>query len=197
MSSLRAHGIVRKENKFESIQHNKNKPWFYEQQELGFNYRMTDIAAALGSSQIKNTGNGMKKRNELAQNYIEAFDEIDTIKYQTFDSVKYYSSYHLFVIQINNRDEIFRKMQEKGIGVNVHYIPIHHHPYYKRLNLKGNFINADNYYQKALTIPLFPQLTQKTTSIHYQHVKEIGKRMKSIAIIPARIGSKKNKRKKY
>ena len=61
MSSLRAHGIVRKENKFESIQHNKNKPWFYEQQELGFNYRMTDIAAALGSSQIKKYKNGMKK----------------------------------------------------------------------------------------------------------------------------------------
>jgi len=160
-SLFRAHGITRDVKEF----HGKNfLPWVYEQQELGFNYRMTDIAAALGISQLKKVEMWNKQRNSLAQKYIKLFshdNELD-IKFQQYDRSKFSSSYHLFIILVEKRDKIFELLRKKGIGVNVHYIPIHYQPFYKNLGFKhGDFPNAEAYYKKAISLPLYPALSKK------------------------------------
>lgn len=161
LALLRSHGITRNTSEFQTEETN-GMPWFYEQQLLGYNYRMTDIAAALGLSQLKKVERWNSIRNKIANRYIESFSSIKEIDFQLFNHKQYYSSYHLFVVLIENRDEIFKKMLSEGIGVNVHYIPIHYHPFYKELGFKkGQFQNSENYYKRAMTIPLFPSLTSK------------------------------------
>lgn len=155
----RSHGITRNRDSFKN---NDHSPWVYEQQVLGFNYRMTDIAAALGISQLKKVKVWNKTRNSLAEKYKLKFNESDGIKYQENLSDNVYSSYHLFIIQVNQRNRIFEELSKLGIGVNVHYIPIHYHPFYKDLGFKkGDFPIAENYYEKAISIPLYPSLSKK------------------------------------
>lgn len=162
MRLLMSHGITRDPKKLLT---KEVGGWYYEQLELGFNYRLTDIQAALGSSQLKRVDTFVKKRNILAKRYIKLLSSLplDLPAVNDYN----YSSFHLFVIRIpqnlkNKRREIFEDLKKSGIGVNVHYIPIYKHPFYQNAFNKvseKNFPNAENYYSRAISIPLYPDLS--------------------------------------
>jgi UDP-4-amino-4,6-dideoxy-N-acetyl-beta-L-altrosamine transaminase len=158
---FRTHGITRDTD--EMLGH-VDGPWFYQQKALGFNYRITDFQASLGLSQLKRLDEYVKKRNQLAQRYQDKLKEFPV----TFQEIKNdrYSAFHLFVINlvneedISNRKKIFEQLREAGVGVNVHYIPVHLHPFYASMGFsKGDFPNSENYYKSAITLPLHPKLT--------------------------------------
>lgn len=162
LNALRTHGITRDEQYY----HNKSEgSWYYEQIDLGFNYRMTEMQAALGCSQMTRLDEFVSMRNEHALFYHEALSALDI----TLPIVKaeVYSSYHLFVIKLNSRCPhrrklIFDYMQDNGIGVNVHYIPIHLQPYYRALGFNlGCFVNSETYYDCAISIPLYSHIAQE------------------------------------
>jgi len=156
---FRSHGVTREPDLMtvDSVE-----PWYYQQVELGFNYRMTELQAALGLSQLIQLDHFVKTRNNIADLYKKAFDEAD-ISYLKVDDTCY-SAYHLFVIKVpeNVRSELFKHLRANEIGVNVHYIPIHTQPYYQELGFKpGQFKRAEAYYSQCISIPLFPALKQK------------------------------------
>lgn len=161
---FRTHGITRDKE----ILHNKEEgPWFYEQLELGYNYRMTDIQAALGISQLNKINGFLKRRREIAKKYDEYLKNIDGIILPYQESFSK-SAWHLYVIQLElekfkvGRKEIFEALQAENIGVNVHYIPVYYHPYYKRLGYeKGLCPNAEKLYERIITLPLYPKMKDK------------------------------------
>lgn len=160
---FRSHGITRDKNKL----HVKDEVAYYEMQQLGFNYRMTDIQAALGLSQCKKLPHFIKKRRELAAKYTETFNKIDCITTPS-QLENTHSSWHLYVLRFDlkklqtTRKEIFLALQKENIGVNIHYIPVYFHPYYQRLGFKrGLCPNAEQLYENMITIPLFPSMTEK------------------------------------
>ena len=141
----------------------KEGSWYYEQQMLGYNYRMSDMAAALGISQSKKLKKFVKKRNNIALNYKKFLKNLP-VDFQQFNK-KYLSSYHLFIIRVSNkiRDKLFNKMRREGFFVNIHYIPIHLQPYYMKLGFKkGMFPVAEKYYKEAISIPIYPNLEKKS-----------------------------------
>lgn len=158
---LRSHGITRDSAELEAI---APQPWHYEQHHLGYNYRMTDIQAALGISQLGRLPSYISKRHEIAQRYeleLAGQDLLTPWQHPTG-----YSSYHLFVIRIpgpatgDRRNRIGRALRSAGIQVNLHYIPVHLHPFYKQLGFKfGAFPAAEQYYSQALSLPMYPTLT--------------------------------------
>ena len=138
-------------------------PWYYEQIDLGLNYRMTDIHAALGISQLKKIDTFVSKRHEIASIYNKSFEgfPIQT-PYQSENS---YSSYHLYVIKLNIEEikishlNFFKNLRQQGIGVNLHYMPVYLHPYYRKLGFKkGYCVEAERYYSSAVSIPMYPNL---------------------------------------
>ncbi|PYG89125.1 UDP-4-amino-4,6-dideoxy-N-acetyl-beta-L-altrosamine transaminase [Ruminiclostridium sufflavum DSM 19573] len=160
---FRSHGITRDENKLVNVQEG---PWFYEQQFLGYNYRLTDIQAALGISQLKKLDKFVRLRRGLARQYNEAFknEEGLILPYQNAEGN---SAWHIYAVQLNTekirigRKEFFMELQEQGIRANVHYIPVYYHPYYKMLGYKkGICPNAEALYERILTLPLFAKLEQ-------------------------------------
>ncbi|MBP2077997.1 UDP-4-amino-4,6-dideoxy-N-acetyl-beta-L-altrosamine transaminase [Oceanobacillus polygoni] len=160
---FRSHGITRDSLKLK----NNQGPWYYEMQELGYNYRMTDIQAALGSSQLKKLNTFLKKRREYAKKYNDAFAEIDALitPYQQHECN---SSWHLYIVRLDmeklnvNRKEIFKALQKENIGVNVHYIPVHLHPFYQKLGYrKGLCPQAEKLYEEIITLPLFPAMSEQ------------------------------------
>ncbi len=161
MRMLRSHGIT---NNPEMMTEESHGPWYYQQISLGFNYRMTDVEAALGLSQLNKLEEFLEKRNALAAHYDRLFSEYENITplKQNTDG---YSSYHLYVVRIDSftdkqHADLVTNLREQGIFAHVHYIPIHMQPYYKNLGFKlGDFPNAETYYQQAVTLPLFPELT--------------------------------------
>jgi UDP-4-amino-4,6-dideoxy-N-acetyl-beta-L-altrosamine transaminase len=161
MSLLRSHGVTRNP---QLMTHELDGDWFYQQINLGFNYRMTDLQAALGISQMKRLDEFVYKRHKLQEQYDLLLDGLPIIKpYQDKDS---YSALHLYPIQIDldsvdkSRQQIFNELRRGSIGVNVHYIPIHTQPYYLQLGFKeGDFINSEAYYNRAISIPLFHTMT--------------------------------------
>ena len=161
---FRTHGITRDK---EMLQNKEEGPWFYEQLELGYNYRMTDIQAALGISQLKKIDKFLRRRKEIATKYNEYLKDIDGIilPYQEEFSK---SVWHLYVIQLElekfkvGRREIFEALRAENIGVNVHYIPVYYHPYYNRLGYeKGLCPNAEKLYERIITLPLYPKMKDK------------------------------------
>lgn len=135
-----------------------DEPWFYAQQQLGFNYRLSDLHAALGLTQLKRLDDFVASRLALAQRYHEALSHLPIV----LPPLDVNSAWHLFVIELqaHDRKTVFNQLREKGLGVNVHYIPIHWHPYYQQLGFqRGDYPVAENYYQNAVTLPLFPALT--------------------------------------
>ena len=166
---LRSHGITKDKNNF---QDKSQGSWFYEQKYLGYNYRLTDIQAALGNSQLKRLHKYITKRHKIAKIYNE---ELNDLPIQTpFQNSKTYSSYHLYPIKILfkkthlNRKHIFNHLIKNNIGVNIHYIPIYHQPFYKKLGfVKGYLPNSENYYNSAISLPIFPtlKLSQQTKVI--------------------------------
>ncbi len=160
---FRTHGITRKSN--EIIGENEG-PWFYQQKVLGLNYRITDFQAALGISQHKRLKDYLKKRNNLADSYKTKLEHLP-LKFQHVKSDRF-SAYHLFVINLENKDnikerkKIFSYLRKSGIGVNVHYIPVHFHPFYEQLGFsRGQFPISESYYKSAISLPLFPGLTEE------------------------------------
>lgn len=154
MRLLRSHGITRD---VEDFIHEPDGPWYYEQQMLGFNYRMTDIQAALGLSQMANLEGWILKRGELAYRYFEALAPELLTRYF---SPERRSAFHLYVHHVapEQRARLFSKLREQGIGANVHYIPIYKQPWYQRW-APAALSQAEQFYAGAITLPLFPGLT--------------------------------------
>jgi UDP-4-amino-4,6-dideoxy-N-acetyl-beta-L-altrosamine transaminase len=154
MRMLRSHGITREAEDFIN---EPDGPWYYEQQMLGFNYRMTDIQAALGLSQMQNLEQWIEKRSVIAKRYFEALAPNLLSRY--FNSERR-SAFHLYVHHVapENRYSLFKRLREHEIGANVHYMPIYQQPWYQHTHtpLKSN---ADNFYAKSITLPLYPNLT--------------------------------------
>lgn len=154
---FRSHGITRNEDWM-----NRNDgAWYYEQLELGFNYRITDIQCALGVSQLKRLDAFIVRRRELVERYNQAFSEVEGVKipYQQEDCN---SSWHLYVIQVKHRKEVFDKLRKTGIGVNVHYIPVYKHPFYQKNGYQSiRCKNAESLYEHIISLPLYPDLTNK------------------------------------
>ncbi|WP_020406917.1 UDP-4-amino-4,6-dideoxy-N-acetyl-beta-L-altrosamine transaminase [Hahella ganghwensis] len=158
LSQLRSHGITRDDSQFKAL---KNDPWVYEQQSLGFNYRMTDLQAALGRSQSASLPGFVSRRQVLAAAYQKAFTDSD-VQVLT-QKAERSSSWHIFVIQVPEdcRRAMFDLLRESGIGVNVHYIPIYLQPFYQQLGFRSGYCpQAELFYQQALTIPLYTSLSE-------------------------------------
>ncbi|MGE6235109.1 UDP-4-amino-4,6-dideoxy-N-acetyl-beta-L-altrosamine transaminase [Aeromonas media] len=151
MRLLRSHGITREPEDFIN---KPDGPWYYEQQMLGFNYRMTDIQAALGLSQMANLEAWIEKRGELARRYFEALAPELLPRYF---SEERRSAFHLYVHRVapKQRTTIFKQLREQGIGANVHYIPIYKQPWYS-ISVQFPLGHAEHYYASAITLPLFP-----------------------------------------
>ncbi|MDH5181579.1 MAG: UDP-4-amino-4,6-dideoxy-N-acetyl-beta-L-altrosamine transaminase [Gammaproteobacteria bacterium] len=163
MQLFRSHGITRDPG---LMKHKPHGEWYYEQIDLGFNYRLTDIQAALGVSQLKRLDKFVSKRNELANRYTDLLSELPVIT--PFVLSDAYSSYHLYVIRIDHehttttRESVFSTLRENGIGVNIHYIPIYKQPYYQGLGFSEGYCEiAEQYYKYAITLPLYPALTEQ------------------------------------
>lgn len=156
MQRLRSHGITRDPSE---MSHRPDGPWYYQQIELGYNYRMTDIQAALGLSQLKRLDEFVIRRQEIAKKYNELLNDLELIiPYQNKET---YSSFHLYVIRINenkrnSHKELVERLRSNGIMVNLHYIPIYHHPFYK---VKGynpkDFPESELYYSQAISLPIY------------------------------------------
>lgn len=166
---FRSHGITRDEE-----QMTKNEgAWYYEQLELGYNYRITDIQCALGITQMRRLDEFVEKRRTIAEKYKKAFQDIKglILPKQEKDC---HNSWHLYVIQVTEkkRKEVFEQLRSKGIGVNVHYIPVYKHPYYQK-NGYQNVIceNAEAIYPNMISLPMYPELTKEEQDYVIQCVK--------------------------
>ena len=159
MFRLRTHGITKNKD---HMTRKSDGEWYYEQLELGFNYRMNDIQAALGISQFKRIDSIVSKRHTLAQRYDKLLKDLPLVI--PYLSPTSYSSFHLYVILLKDQSkhqEFFNNLRQRGIGVNLHYIPIYRQPYYSYQNEDyKNFPNSEFYYSRALTIPLYPSISR-------------------------------------
>jgi UDP-4-amino-4,6-dideoxy-N-acetyl-beta-L-altrosamine transaminase len=163
MQLLRSHGITRDENE---MTHDPDGPWYYAQIALGFNYRMSDIQAALGLSQLQRLNEFITRRHIIAERYDQMLADLPVMTpWHQKDS---FSALHLYVIRLRLNEtgpahlHVFEQLRAAGIGVNVHYIPVHMQPYYQRLGFKnGDFPAAENYYQDAISLPIFTALTNE------------------------------------
>jgi len=154
---LRSHGMTKDENLLKE----NHGGWYYEMHELGFNYRMTDIQAALGIEQLKKNDEWVKKRRKIVSNYDEAFKIVEQLTPQQHPDENSKYSYHLYIIQCEMRAELFRYLKENDVNTQVHYIPIHLQPYYKEKYGygRGDYPVAEKYYDHVLSLPLYPTLT--------------------------------------
>jgi len=175
MRLLRSHGISNSSEDFKAT--DTNEIWNYQQLDLGFNYRMTDIQAALGLSQINRLNSFIKKRNQIALHYDDAFSLLPVQKPSRNPEIL--SSYHLYVIRILpshkglNQKLVYENMQKKGVRVNLHYIPVYRHPYYEAMGFKlGYCPEAEAYYREALSLPIFPAITDSEQERVIQVLRE-------------------------
>ena len=175
LTTLRTHGVSKNPK---NVKQNPG-PWYYEMQTLGFNYRMTDMQAALGISQLKKLDGFVTRRRDIAKNYDAALAELDWIN-PIIEQTANLSSYHLYVVQINfdkikkNRAEVMNELEEKGIGTQVHYIPIIDQPYYREnVRVKGDFANCRLYYEQALSLPIYPLMSDEDIERVLQAVKAL------------------------
>jgi UDP-4-amino-4,6-dideoxy-N-acetyl-beta-L-altrosamine transaminase len=162
MRMLRSHGITRDESEFEFT---NDGPWYYEQQELGLNYRLTDIAAALGLSQLQRIDSFIQQRNSIATRYNEAFRSTQVVAPHIDSNCM--SAFHLYIARCDfenldiTRVQLFQKMKEEGVLLNLHYIPIYRQPYFAKMGFDSKtFPNAERYYQQAFSIPMYADLTE-------------------------------------
>ena len=147
---LRSHGITKDVTKFDN---QSDGDWYYEQQALGFNYRLTDIQAALGISQLKRLDSFVERRREIVKQYFDKLDN-SVLPYQHPDTN---SSWHLFVIQTEDRKATYEQLKTQGIMTQVHYIPVTSQPFYNRKKLK----NSDDFYRHCLSLPIYADLTNE------------------------------------
>ena len=156
---LRTHGITKDSAQF------KNSPaevvqggWYYEMQELGYNYRLTDLQAALGVSQLNRADENLARRRGIAKKYDQAFEHTKVITPLSIEG----NAYHLYVIQYTDRTGLYEHLKNNNIFAQVHYVPVHLMPYYKQFGYKmGNFPVAESYYEQCLSIPMYHSLTEE------------------------------------
>ena len=142
-----------------------------EMQDLGYNYRITDFQSALGLSQLNRAEKGLVRRKEIAAKYFEIFRNKDFIKGQS--GVIEGHAYHLYVIEVNKRLELYNFLREHNIYAQIHYIPTHLMPYYRQLGWdEGDMPNAENYYKHCISLPMFPTLTNEEQSFVIDKVLE-------------------------
>jgi len=162
MALLRSHGITREPAQ---MTHETDGPWYYQQIDLGFNYRMTELQAALGVSQMERLDQYVSRRHQLARRYDSLLTSLPvTTPWQHADS---YSGLHLYVIRLQldkigkTHRQVFEALREQGIGVNLHYIPVHTQPHYQRMGFRtGDFPNAERYYAEAISLPMFQTMSE-------------------------------------
>lgn len=179
LKTFRTHGITKDTKELK-----KNEgDWYYEMQFLGYNYRITDIQCALGISQFSKLENFVARRREIAMRYNDLFKNVSEIT-TPYEKPDVKSAYHLYVIKLNldrlrvNRKKIFDALREKKIGVHVHYIPVHLHPFYQEnfQYKKGDFPISEDYYNRALTLPIFPKMSEQDINFVASNVKKIIKK---------------------
>ena len=174
MRRLRCHGITRHESLMDGA---REGAWYYQQLELGFNYNLTDIQAALGLSQLQRLAEFVEQRRSMAANYDHLLQNLPLVRPWQHPDTR--SSFHLYVVRLQleripvTRAQVFKGLRAAGIGVNVHYIPVHTQPYYRQLGFRsGEFPEAERYYAEALTLPLHPQLTQEQQQMVVRSLRE-------------------------
>jgi UDP-4-amino-4,6-dideoxy-N-acetyl-beta-L-altrosamine transaminase len=180
---FRTHGITKERDKLL----NYEGPWYYEMQELGYNYRLTDFQCALGLSQLKKIDRIIQRRREIVQKYDYELKDMPEIKIPENNPFDSNPAWHVYMIQLNleklkvSRREIFEALRAENIGVNVHYIPVHLQPYYqKRFGYhKGDFPKAENYYSRAITLPIFPKMTEKDINDVIKAVEKVARYYKN------------------
>ncbi len=183
---LRNHGITRRQERFSSFplsfekgyaekkilqMRNESLPtWYYEMQELGFNYRITDIQCALGISQLGKLDRFVQRRRQIADMYSKCFRELDAFQVPA-SPVGRVSSFHLYVLRLKKerfegRQRLFNQLVERGISPQIHYIPVHHHPFYRCETKKRNYdlVHAEDFYSRCISLPLFPGM--KDIEVH-------------------------------
>lgn len=166
---LRSHGIERNPDLFKEPNHGG---WYHEMQELGYNYRLSDINASLGNSQMKRLVSNVERRNEIAKNYKQGLKNLPLF-FQEYDEEKMYHGHHLFVIQTDKRAELYNFLKLNEIFTQVHYLPVYWHPYYQGLGFKkGLCVNAESYYSKCLSLPMYHSITDIEQAYVIQKISE-------------------------
>lgn len=187
LMELRTHGITKNKNRYSNSAEIANGTdafgsddyprWYMEMNQLGYNYRITDIQAALGISQLSRANQGLVKRRNIAKTYVESFEGVNGI----IGSSGYVNghAYHLYVLEVDNRRELYDNLRSKGIFTQIHYIPAHLMPYYQELGWKlGDLPNSERYYSRCISIPMFPTLSEEDQdyvieAIHNFYVKNV------------------------
>jgi len=179
IARLRSHGITRDT---QTMTKDPDGPWYYEQIELGYNYRMTDIQGALGLSQFKKLDEFVAERHKIAEIYDNLFKDINIVT--PYNDEKNYSAYHLYVVRVKldqtniTHKEMFIRLRDNGIGVNLHYIPIYKQPFYAKMGYKPTeYPEAEKYYSEAISLPIYPGLTasqQKEIVKHFEKPYPLG-----------------------
>lgn len=170
---LRTHGITKNASDFLNTDAgNGSYPgWYMEMQELGYNYRLTDMQAALGISQLQKADVGLERRRSIAEKYNNAFSGKLWLKGQS--GLVEGHAYHLYIIEVENRLGLYNYLRSKNIFAQVHYIPVHMMPYYKNLGYReGDFPNAEHYYSRCLSLPMYPTLTEQEQNYVIETINE-------------------------
>lgn len=163
---LRTHGITKDADLLDE----NHGGWYYEMQQLGYNYRLSDIQAALGASQLRKADEGLQRRKEIAKRYNQAFTEVSQIKGQSGYVEGH--AYHLYIIEVEDRLELYNFLRKNGIFAQVHYIPVHLMPYYRRFGCeKGDMPTAEEYYEHCISLPMYPGLTDEEQTYVIEVIK--------------------------
>ena len=165
---LRSHGMIYQGN--DKLIENHGG-WYMELQDLGYNYRMPDILCALGITQLSRAEAGIKRRREIAKIYDKAFENTAIVTHIPDESQMH--AYHLYVIEVDNRKEIYEKLREKGIYSQIHYIPLHLMPYYKEQGTYDDMSISEEYYSKCLSLPMYPSLTNEEQQYVIDNIKKL------------------------
>lgn len=175
MALLRSHGITRDPVQMEGESHGG---WYYQQIDLGFNYRMTELQAALGVSQMKRLDDFITARHHLADRYNQLLQPLPVVLPYQLENT--YSGLHLYVIRLKldqislTHKEVFDALREEGIGVNLHYIPVHTQPYYEKMGFaNGDFPESERYYSEAISLPMFHGMTQEQQDVVVQMLTDV------------------------
>jgi len=185
LTRARTHGMHKDSHQFQNRElgfdaNGEVNPWYYEMEEIGFNYRITDIQCALGISQLKKLAKFIKRRREIADFYSNVFANLEHVK-TPVEAEDVLHAYHLYTLRINfealgkSRRQIMKELSERGIGTQVLYIPLHFQPYYKQRYgyQRGDFPNAEQYYSECLSIPMFSGLSDQEMRYISENVIEI------------------------
>jgi UDP-4-amino-4,6-dideoxy-N-acetyl-beta-L-altrosamine transaminase len=157
---LRTHGITKENLQYDLPEGDNQGAWYYEMQALGYNYRITDIQAALADSQLKRADKGILRRKSIAEQYTRSFTG-HPLKLQKQED-GHFNAYHLYVVEVDDRKGLYDFLRSKGIYAQIHYVPVHLMPYYKQFGWKaGDFPNAEQYYRHCISLPMYPTLTTR------------------------------------